>query len=163
MKPRVPPPRPEYLKFLAAYESRITTLALAARRLVLEQAPDAIELIYDVYNAVAANYSFTGRPSDGFMHIAAYAQWVNLGFNRGSELDDPQGVLQGSGRWIRHIKIAEPRDLKAPAIRAFVRAAVAHAKRPDPRGSTNAMKGRSVVRAIYAKKRRPSQRRNGGI
>jgi len=95
--PRLPPPSPEYLKFLAAYEPRITRLALLVRALVLEQAPQAIELLYDAYNAVAAGYSFTGRPSDTFIHSAAYAQWVNPGFHRGSELADPQGLLQEAG------------------------------------------------------------------
>ncbi len=108
MKPHVPPPRPEYLAFLAPFEPQVIELALATRALVLGEAPQATELIYDAYNAVASGYSFTGRPSDAFIHIAVYARWVNLGFNRGSQLDDPGGVLQGSGRWIRHIRIAKP-------------------------------------------------------
>src|ERR1700719_308112 len=130
---KVAPPTPEYLRFLSAYEPRITELAVATRALVLREAPGAIELLYDAYNAVATGYSFTGRPSDAFIHIAVYAHWVNLGFNRGSELEDPQGMLQGGGRWIRHIRIAEARDLAKPTVRAFVKAAVARAVRPDPR------------------------------
>jgi hypothetical protein len=97
MKQRVPPPNPEYLKFLSPFENGIKELALATRALVFVDAPDLTELIYDAYNAVATGYSFTGRPSDAFIHIAVYAHWVNLGFNRGSELEDPQGMLQGSG------------------------------------------------------------------
>jgi hypothetical protein len=151
MKVRLPPPTAEYLEFLKPFERRVVDLALAARALVLEEAPDASELIYDAYNAVATGYSFTGRPSDSFVHIAVYARWVNLGFNRGSELDDSRGVLQGTGRWVRHLRIAEPADLK-PEARAFVRAAVALAARPD----SGMAKGGSVVRAIYPRKRRPA-------
>src|SRR5437879_3494372 len=114
MRTRVRPPLPEYLEFLSPFESRVRNLALATRKLVLEEAPDAAELIYDAYNAVATGFSFTGRPSDSFIHIAVYARWVNLGFNRGSELDDVRGVLQGAGRWVRHIRIAEPADLVTP-------------------------------------------------
>jgi hypothetical protein len=154
MKPRVPPPRPEYLEFLTPFEPRVIELALATRALVLGEAPQATELIYDAYNAVASGYSFTGRPSDAFIHIAVYARWVNLGFNRGSQLDDPGGVLQGSGRWIRHIRIATAADLKQPYLREFVSAAVGCAERADPRMTTD--RGGSVVRAIYPKKRRPS-------
>jgi len=50
---RVRPPAAEYLEFLAPFERRVIDLALAAR------APDASELIYDAYNAVATGYSFT--------------------------------------------------------------------------------------------------------
>ena len=152
-KRRVPPPSPEYLKFLSAYEPGITRLALAVRALVLEEAPEALELVYDAYNAVAAGYSFTGRPGDAFIHIAAYAHWVNLGFHRGSELDDPEGLLQGSGRWIRHVRMRMPADIGRPEVRAFVRAAVARAKRPE---GAMEQAGKSVVRAVYPKRRRPA-------
>src|ERR1051326_2351388 len=106
MAARTPPPTPEYLQFLRPYAPSVVELALATRKLVLEEAPDAVELIYDAYNAVVAGYSFTGRPSDAFVHIPVYAKWVNLGFHRGSELDEPEGLLQGSGRWVRHIRLA---------------------------------------------------------
>jgi hypothetical protein len=119
------------------------------------EAPDSAELIYDAYNAVATGYSFTGRPSDAFIHIAVYAHWVNLGFNRGSELKDPQGVLQGSGRWIRHIRVADLQDLEKPTVRALVKAAVARAVRPDPHAGKRPTKSKSVVRAVYPKRRRP--------
>jgi len=147
----VSPPLPEYLGFLAPFDSRIKELALATRKLVLEEAPESTELIYDAYNAVATGYGFTGRPSECFIHIAAYAKWVNLGFHRGSELKDPDRLLQGTGRLIRHIRIAALDDLAKPAVRAVVKQAIGRAKRPAP----DAPKVKSVVRAIYAKKRRP--------
>jgi hypothetical protein len=118
---------------------------------VLEEAPDASELIYDAYNAVTTGYGFTGRPSECFIHIAVYAKWVNLGFHRGSELPDPDRLLQGTGRWIRHIRIAEPEDLRKRPVRTFVKEAIARAKR----SAADEAKPKSVVRAIYPRKRRP--------
>jgi hypothetical protein len=156
MKSSAPAPRPEYLQFLAPYGPSITRLALAARALVFEEAGDATELIYDAYNAVATGYTFTGRPSDAFLHIAVYASWVNLGFNRGSLLEDPQKLLRGTGRWIRHIRLSDFADLERPAVRHLVRAAVASAVRPDSAASKPPEAGRSVVRAVYPKRRRPS-------
>ena len=154
MPPRIPEPLPEYLKFLAPYGPRINELALATRAQVLEEACGAHELIYDAYNAVATGYSFTGRPSDACLHIAVYARWVNLGFNCGSRLPDPEGLLKGSGHWVRHIRIAEATDLANPAVRSLIQAAVARAERP----SKAAAAGRSVVRAVYPKRRRPVTR-----
>jgi hypothetical protein len=52
----------EYLRFLAPFESHITELALATRKLVLEEAPDSTELIYDAYNAVATGLRIYGSP-----------------------------------------------------------------------------------------------------
>ena len=156
MKSAVPAPTPEYLKFLSPYGPRITGLALAVRALVLQEAAGATELIYDAYNAVASGYSFTSRPSDAFIHIAVYARWVNLGFNHGAGFADPQKLLQGAGRWIRHIRITDPTDLEMPAVRAFVKTAVADAERPE--AGVLATRGKSVVRAIYPKRRRPAPR-----
>ena len=146
----VPPPHPDHLKFLSVYGPDITALALAVRRLVLQEAPGSAELIYDAYNAVASGYSFTGRPSDACIHIAVYARWVNLGFNHGADLPDPQGLLQGSGRQVRHIRIASTADLERAFVRRFVKAAVARAIRP-----AKAVPAASQVRAIYPRRRRP--------
>jgi hypothetical protein len=148
-----PPPNPRYLEFLAPFDPHIRELALATRALVLETAPESKELIYDAYNAVASGFTFTGRPSDAFVHIAVYAKWVNLGFNRGSELDDPQKKLQGSGRWVRHLRIMSVEDLNERSLRAFLKAAVSGARRSAEPGSHV-----SVVRAVYPKRRRPASR-----
>jgi hypothetical protein len=141
------------LKFLKPYSAEVRDLALATRALVFEEAPDASELIYDAYSAVASGYTFTGRPSDAFIHIAVYARWVNLGFNRGSQIPDPFQMLHGSGRSVRHIRISELADLQQPAVRALVRAAIAEAERPEKTASASAPK--SVVRAVYPTRRRP--------
>ena len=150
-KRRVRSPHPEHLKFLAVFEPKISELALAVRGLVLEEAPEASELIYDAYNAVASGYSFTGRPSDSFIHIAVYARWVNLGFNRGSTLDDPDGILQGDCKSVRHVRISEPAELRKQAVRKLVRSAIRAAERPQEK-----IEPSSVVRAVYPKRRRPN-------
>jgi hypothetical protein len=104
MRTPVPKPKPEYFTFLKPYGPAITDLALAVRELVMSEAHGAVELIYDAYNAVATGYSFTGRPSDGCIHIAVYAKWVNLGFHRGSAVAGPGGPAAGK----RQVGTAHP-------------------------------------------------------
>jgi len=160
MRTRVPPPKSEYLEFLRPYGPQIAAVALAVRKLVMSEAPGSVELIYDAYSAVATGYSFTGRPSDACIHIAVYAKWVNLGFNRGSQLPDPEGRLKGSGNWIRHIRIASLEDMKDTAIRGFVKAAVERAVYPQPAATP---KPESIVRAVYARRRRPGAGTTGDL
>ena len=151
------PPNPELLEFLSPYGPPVANLALALRALMLDEAPSAIEAIYDAYNAVAIGYSFTGRLKDSFCHIAVYTAHVNLGFNRGAALPDPQGVLQGSGKQVRHIKIQTPHDLEKPWLRRYIRAAIRQAGGPlAPR-----TEGHSVVKAIYPTRRRPAPPQSG--
>ena len=126
---RLRPPDPGYLKLLLPYGEVIQKLALAARRLILEEAPEASEFVYEVYT-IADHFTFTERPSDAFAFTTTHTHWVNLGFNFGSRLPDPEGLLCGEGKGIRHVRIAHATDLDAPGVRELLRAAIAQAERP---------------------------------
>ena len=152
---RLRPPDPEYLRLLLPYGEAIHKLALAARKLILEEAPDASEFVYEVYT-IADHFTFTERPGDAFVFTTTHANWVNLGINFGSQLPDPAGLLRGTGKWIRQVRIAQVTDLNAPAVRELVRAAIAQAERTE----SKAGKPRTVVHtAQSARKRSASSRR----
>jgi hypothetical protein len=148
-------PIPALLEFLSAYDDRIVALALTVRRFVLTETPRATETIYDAYNAVAVGYSFTGRLKESFCHVAVYSQHVNLGFNRGVDLDDPRGILQGAGKQIRHVTIREAGDLKNSYLTRLLRVAVRNARELGRSNKIPEIAPQSVVKAIYAKRRRP--------
>ncbi len=150
------PPGAELKRFLGAFGPEVAKIALRVRAFVIGQAPLADELVYDAYDAVAIGYSFTGRPRDAFCHIAVYRRWVNLGFNRGSEIPDPQGLLEGTGRWVRHIRIESLDDLHDPRVGRFLRAAIQAAPGRGGGGAVDRAAPRPLVRAVYAKKRRPT-------
>jgi hypothetical protein len=117
-------PDRELLGYLAGYDPHISNLTLALREVVLEEAPDAVESIFMGY-ALTIACSFTGKPlKDGFCHIVTYNAHVNLGFNRGALLADPNQVLSGTGKLIRHITIHTPDGLDEPVIRRYIRAAI---------------------------------------
>lgn len=151
---RLRPPDPEYLRLLGPYAEAIQKLALATRKLILQEAPDAGEFIYQVYT-IADHFTFTQRPSDAFVFTTTHANWVNLGFNFGSRLPDPAGLLRGDGKWIRHVRIARAADLNPPAVRELVRAAIAQAERPE----SKAAKPRTVVRTAPSEAKRPASTR----
>src|ERR1700733_13237475 len=125
-------PDRQVLNYLASYDPNFSNLALALREVVLEEAPDAIESISKGY-AVAIGFSFTGKPlKDGFCHVVTYSGHVNLGFNRGALLPDPNGVLQGTGKSIRHITIRSQAELDRPSIRRYLQAAIEQIGAPPP-------------------------------
>jgi hypothetical protein len=147
------------IKFLKPYDREVQKLALDLRALVLEEIAPCHENIYDAYSAVAIGYGPTDRLSDGIFHIAVYSKGVNLGFNQGAKLADPKGILEGRGKQIRHIKIRSKADLVRPELRSYVRrarqVAIEDARKlgetsPPVDGVI------STVKAIYARKRRPS-------
>lgn len=154
---RVRAPDPEYQELLLPYGEVIQQLALAARKLILEEAPEASEFVYEVYT-IADHFTFTRRPSDAFVFTTTHSNWINLGFNFGSMLPDPDGLLHGKGKWIRHIRIAHPTDLDASGVRELLRAAIAQAERPQVKAgkpSTTIHRARSAERPSSSNRRRP--------
>jgi hypothetical protein len=41
-------------------------------------------------------------------YVYSDAEYVQFGFFRGSSLKDPKGLLEGKGRYVRHIKVRDP-------------------------------------------------------
>lgn len=121
-------PNRQLIEYLTRYEPAITSLTLGLRAMVLEEAPEARELVHAGY-AVAVAFTFTGRLGGAFCYIAAYRKHVNLGLNHGAALPDPHKVLVGTGKQMRHIRIATEQDLSLPYLTTFIRAAIEKAAR----------------------------------
>jgi hypothetical protein len=134
---KAPPPTEELIRQLSDFDLKVGELALALREMVLEALPSATERIFRVY-ALVSWYSLSGKMADAFCSIVVNSRHVNLMFNRGAELEDPDRLLVGTGKIIRHLKVHRPEDLRKPHLRKFIRAAIKHAKsiaaaRPDDR------------------------------
>ncbi|MFO7769020.1 MAG: DUF1801 domain-containing protein [bacterium] len=56
---------------------------------------------------------------------------VSLGFFRGVDLEDPEGLLEGSGTALRHISVASAEDIREEAFRRLIREAFDRAKDLD--------------------------------
>src|ERR1700676_505118 len=149
------PPDPQLLGFLEAYNRHISDIALALREVILEEAPGASESIYQVYT-VAIWFGFSGKMKDMFCYIATNAKHVNLGFPRGAALADPNGVLEGEGKTMRHIKFSSERELERPFVRRYIQAAMEQvgAAAGGGTGESVVKSARGSVRKARAKKSR---------
>lgn len=58
-----------------------------------------------------------------FAYVNVFSAHVNVGFFHGAELADPQGVLVGTGKRMRHVKVRPGVDLDAAALSALIDAA----------------------------------------
>ena len=58
-----------------------------------------------------------------FGYVNVFAAHVNVGFFQGSELRDPEGLLEGSGKFMRHVKLREGEVVDAVALRQLIEAA----------------------------------------
>lgn len=64
-----------------------------------------------------------------FGYVNAFTAHVNVGFFRGAEIADPGHLLEGTGKLMRHVKLAPGRDVDAPALRRLVDTAYTDMKR----------------------------------
>ena len=55
-----------------------------------------------------------------FAYVNAFRDHVNVGFFRGTELEDPAGLLEGSGKYMRHVKLRPGGDIDPVALRNLV-------------------------------------------
>jgi len=142
------PADPQLLGFLTAYDRTVADLALALREIILEEAPNASEYIYQVYT-VAIWFGFTGKMKDAwFCYITTHARHINLGFPQGATLPDPNRVLEGDGKVNRHIKLRSMSDLEPPFVRRYIQAAIEQVGAAAAAVGT----GKTVVKTTSVKK-----------
>jgi len=56
--------------------------------------------------------------------IVIHKDHVNLQFARGTELEDPEGILEGTGKKIRHVKINNTKEINSNILKNMVVEAV---------------------------------------
>ena len=112
--------------------------------------PDAVQLVYDNYNFFVIGFGPSERVSDSIFSLASHKNGVNLCFlQRGPDLPDPTGILRGTGKVVRNVKLDAPEDLARADIGALIEAELALAR--VPMGSSPAQ--RVIVKSISANQR----------
>ena len=66
---------------------------------------------------------------EGYCYVLPYASWVNLGFFHASTLPDPEGLLEGTGASMRHVKVRSIEAAGAPALESLIREALRERRR----------------------------------
>ncbi len=93
------------------------------REYILELYPDCNELLYHTH-ALTAVFSISEKLSNAFCMVPIYSNHLNLGFNKGTLLKDPNNLLTGTGLFIRHIDIKETSDYRNPKVKALLQEAI---------------------------------------
>ena len=113
MAPAQQDPRVE--AWLAGRDRTVRPIAAAACGLLDEGLPKARQAIKWGYP--------TWVGAGNVAAVADHESHVNLQFYRGARLPDPQGLLEGTGKEMRHVKLRQAKDLRTPGVKALVRSA----------------------------------------
>jgi Domain of unknown function (DU1801) len=77
---------------------------------------DVRELLHDGHPTVCVEDA-------AFGYVNAFRAHANVGFFFGAELDDPAGLLEGTGKRMRHVKLRCGRQVNAAALSELIAAA----------------------------------------
>jgi hypothetical protein len=142
-------PAKQIAGFIAKFDDANAKLIRAARAAMRKRYPTATEIIYDNYNFFVIGYSPTARPSDAIFSIAAAANGVGIAFLQGATLKDPDGLLQGSGKQNRFLRLKSAATLSEPAVASLMQAAVVQSPVPFPSSG----RGSTIVKSISSKQK----------
>ena len=135
--------------FLSEFAPEVAELGRGAVKWLRKRLPSADVMIYDNYNFLVAGFSPNSRPSDAVLSIAMSANGVALCFLQGAGLPDPHGILRGSGRVVRNIRLASIDDFARSEVAMLVDVALDHARVPFDSKRTGAF----YVKSVSPKKR----------
>ena len=117
------PIHPDFHFLLDFKDQAVIDLFTDLREYILELYPDCNELLYHTH-ALTAVFSISDKLSDAFCMVPIYSNHLNLGFNKGTLLKDPNKLLTGTGNLIRHIPVNNPKDYRNKKVKDLIKSAV---------------------------------------
>src|SRR6187551_1016072 len=108
-------------ELIANVAPELASIARRLRAVIRAVDPGTVETVRLGDNA--ATYGVGPKKmTEGYAYVMPLREYVNLGFYEGASLPDPQKLLEGTGKALRHVKIRSVKDLEA--VRALIVAAI---------------------------------------
>ena len=117
------PIHPDFLFLLDFKDKKVIELFKDLREFILEIYPDSNELLYHTH-ALTTVFSISEKLSDALCMLPIYTNHLNLGFNKGTLLNDPHTLLTGTGNLIRHIPVDTVKDYRNKKVKDLIKASV---------------------------------------
>ena len=112
------------------FDEKIVTLAAKLRKFLLEELKNITEIPDNSVNLIG--YGYGSGYKELICTLLLSKQGVKLGFNKGSELPDPQKLLTGTGKVHRFVEIKTAENIKDPALKKLLTEALnAYQKRKN--------------------------------
>ena len=107
---------------LASHTSEVQAAARALETVIREALPDVV-VQYDPGNGLLA-FGRSMKMRDLLLALIPHAGWVNLQLADGALLPNPDGLIEGTGKKIRHIKVRSADAAQDSRVVAAVRAEI---------------------------------------
>lgn len=149
----------DLLKFLRPFSADILETVLWLRDFVWDLYPQANELIYDNYNAVAFGWSPTDKVGHTFCSIAIgrTSRNIHFGFYWGAEINDPEKILLGQGNQYRYILVDNVKSFPKTYIKKLIAEAYDNSL-SKVKDKVQIRSGLTITKSISVKKRARKER-----
>jgi hypothetical protein len=107
--------------WLQAHSGELGALAQTWFGVMRTLGDDVRELLHDGHPTACVGDA-------AFAYVNAFTAHVNVGFFRGAELADPDGLLEGTGRFMRHVKLRPGVEVDSSALERLIARAYADMK-----------------------------------
>jgi hypothetical protein len=141
-------------KFLKPFPKEVQDTVWWLREFVWELYPQANELIYDNYNALAFGWSITERQGHVFNSIAVgrTSHHVHFGFYYGAQLSDPDNLLMGEGNQYRYILVTDKKAFPKSYMKRLLKEAYVNS-RAKVKDESEIRHGLTITKSISPVKR----------
>jgi hypothetical protein len=95
--------------WIAEHDDELGAMAKRWFEVMRDCGDDVRELMHDGYPTACVENA-------AFAYVGAFKAHVNVGFFRGAELADPDGLLEGAGKFMRHVKLRPDRNFDDQAL-----------------------------------------------
>jgi len=105
-------------EFLDDFSPEVQAIAGVARTHIRSLVPEAQEKLTKGYKSIG--FGAGTKMREQFVALVLHKAHVNLQFFDGVELSDPAGLLEGTGKRMRHIKLREPEAIQQEPVEALI-------------------------------------------
>lgn len=96
-----------------AHAGSLGTLARHWFEVMRACGPDVRELLHDGHPTACIGDA-------AFAYVNVFRAHVNVGFFRGAEIEDPAHLLEGTGKFMRHVKLRPEREIDFAALSKLI-------------------------------------------
>lgn len=108
---------------IKGYDPQVQVIAQRLREIVIDIYPEVIEVPWPHQKTIGYGVG-PKKMSEHFCYLAPQRARVNLGFFHGVELPDPDRLLEGTGKKLRHLKVESIELAESPAVVLLLRASL---------------------------------------
>jgi hypothetical protein len=109
---------PAVEKWMHEHSGALGTIARRWFEVMRACGDDVREILHDGHPTACVSEA-------AFAYVNAFRDHVNVGFYPGAQIPDPGGLLEGTGKFMRHVKLRPDRNVDAGALKKLIEAAYA--------------------------------------